>query len=138
MNSLRALFAVLVIGCSMNSVYATEIELPKELIQKDQIGEDWTYIQTTNGIAVSYSVVVIEDERFLSIQFENTNAEAVDFIWSLLHHNSAVTITIDGMIESIVQLKSNDTETVNGTYLIEMKSDDELSDFVVLIKPTKR
>lgn len=137
MNSLRAISAALVIGCSINSVYATDIELPKELIQHDQVGYDWTFIQHVNGIAISYSMIELNDERFLSIQFENTNQNDVDFIWSMTKNNSQIRITADEMIESRVQLTSNTSEIVDGIYLIEMTSDDQFSDFVVSIQPTK-
>lgn len=137
MNSLRAISAALVIGCSVNSVSAADIGHPQELIQNDQIGQDWTFIQQISGIAVSYSVVVLNDERFLSIQFENTNPEAIDFIWSMTKNNASIRITEDEMIESRIQLTSYTSEVVDGTYLIEMTSEDQFSDFIVSIKPTK-
>lgn len=137
MNSLRAISAALVIGCSVNSVSATDIERPQELIQVDQIGQDWTFIEQINGIAVSYSMIVLNDERFLSVQFENTNPETVDFIWSMTKNNASIRITGDEMIESRIQLTSYTSEIVDGTYLIEMTNEDQFSDFIVSIKPTK-
>lgn len=130
---------IVVLLTSLSSWQAKANEFPP--IDKTFLCEtvdEWTEISQISGITISYSLVRVEDERFLSIQFENTNNQDVDFIWTLLNQNSAVTITTDGMIESIVQLASNETKIVNGTYLIEMKSDEDFSDFVVLIKPNKR
>lgn len=137
MNSLRAISAALVIGCSVNSVYASDIELPQESIQTDQIGHDWTFIQQVNGVAISYSMTELNGVRFLSVQFENTNAESVDFIWSMTKNNSPIRITADEMTEARAQLTSRTSEIIDGTYLIEMAGEDRFSDFVVSIQPTK-
>ena len=71
------------------------------------------------------------------MKFENTNTEAVDFIWSMTKNNASILITADEMIESRVQLNSSASEIVDGTYLIAMTDEDQFADFTISIQPTK-
>ena len=137
-NSLIATTTAIVIGSGVQSAYATEPIPSQKISQHDKIDFDWSLVQEINGISISFSVMDLGDERFLSVKFENTNTKAVDFIWSLTKNNSAVVITADEMIESIVRLEPYQSEIVEGTYLIELSEGDQLSDFVVSIQPTKR
>lgn len=137
MKWLGAISAAFLIGSSGNSVYANETEIPQEIIQTQAISNDWTFIQQVNGIAVYYSIIQLGDERFLSIQFENTSAHAVDFIWSMTKHNSPIAVTIDEMLESRVQLTPYASEIIEGTSLIEITDADQFTDFIVSILPTK-
>lgn len=136
-KSLFALSFALVMGSATQSAYAIETVPSQNTTQNDQIGKDWTFVQQVNGISVSYSMEVIGQERFLSVKFENTNSEAIDFIWSMTKNNASIQITADEMIESKVQLNSFASEIVDGTYLIELTSEDQFSDFIVSIQPTK-
>lgn len=134
-NSLFVL--AIVMGSSVQSAYAVDNVPSQNTTQEDQIGKEWTFIQQVNGISISYSMEFIGQERFLSVQFVNTNSEAIDFIWSMTKNNASIQITADEMIESRVQLNSFASEMVDGTYLIELNDEDQFSDFVVSIQPTK-
>lgn len=136
-NSLFVLSTAIVMGISVQSAYAADSSPSQETTQKDQIGKEWTFVQEVNGITVSYSIEILGQERFLSVKFVNTNSEAIDFIWSMTKNNASIQITADEMIESRVQLNSFDSEIVDGTYLIELTGEDQLSDFIVSIQPTK-
>lgn len=124
-------------GSFVQSAYAVDNVPSQNTTQEDQIGKEWTFIQQVNGISISYSMEFIGQERFLSVQFVNTNSEAIDFIWSMTKNNASIQITADEMIESRVQLNSFASEMVDGTYLIELNDEDQFSDFVVSIQPTK-
>jgi hypothetical protein len=137
-KSLFVVTTAIVMGSAVQSAYAAEHFPPQNITQQDKIGYDWTLIQQIDGISISLSIVDLGDERFLSVKFENTNSEASDFIWSMTKNNSAVVITEDEMMESIVRLESAQSAIVDGTYLIELSEGDQLSDFVVSIQPTKR
>ena len=134
---LLALCAAIVMGSTIPSAFAADNGPSQQISQNDQIGKDWMIMQQVNGITVSYSVEVLGQERFLSVKFENTNVEAVDFIWSMTKNNTSIQITADEMIESRIQLTSSASEIIDGTYLIELTDGDQLSDFIVSIQPTK-
>jgi hypothetical protein len=134
---LLALTTAIVMGSAIQSAYAVDTCPPQEITQNDQIGKDWTFVQQVNGISISYSMIVVDQERFLSVKFENTNSEAIDFVWSMTKNNASIRITADEMIESRVQLNSFASEIVDGTYLIELTDEDQFSDFIVSIQPTK-
>lgn len=136
-KSLFALSAAVVLGSSIQSVYAADVVPSQTITQNDENGNDWTLVQQVNGINISYSTVVLDQERFLSVKFENTNTEAVDFIWSMTKNNASILITADEMIESRVQLNSSASEIVDGTYLIAMTDEDQFADFTISIQPTK-
>ncbi|MDG1333593.1 MAG: hypothetical protein P8P74_14750 [Crocinitomicaceae bacterium] len=136
-NSLFAVSTALVMGSSIHSSYAAELEPSQTITQEDQIGKDWTFVQLIDGISISYSTIAVGQERFLSVKFENTNSEATDFVWSMTKNNASIRITADEMIESRVQLTSFASEIVDGTYLIELNDEDQFSDFIVSIKATK-
>lgn len=136
-KSLFAVSAAVFIGCSMNLASAGTQQHPIQTIQNELAQNDWAVVQEINGIQVSLSIVSVDQERFLSIQFLNTNAESTDFIWSMTKNNTPVIITADEMIESRIQLEANASETVDGTYLIYLNDTDQISDFTISIKPTK-
>ncbi len=136
-KSLFVVSAAIFIGCSTSLAHTSVNEQPVRIIQNEQPQNDWTVVQEINGVEVSMSIVSVEQERFLSVQFLNTNAESTDFIWSLTKNSNAVIITADEMIESRIQLEANASQTVDGTYLIYLNDADQISDFAVSIKPTK-
>ena len=136
-NSLFAISTAIVLGGTIQSAYAVDESPSQKTTQNDQIGKDWTLVQQVDGISIYYSLETIGQERFLSVKFENTNSESADFIWSMTKNNQMLRITADEMGEDRVQLDSRATEVVDGSYLIELSNDDQLSDFIVSIKPTK-
>ena len=143
LNSLRAAFVALVMGCSVNSVSAAEVVHPQTLnfLLKDQIGQNWTFIENINGINVSYSVIELDDKRFLSIQFENSNTQALDFIWSMTKNDSPVMITSDEMNEARIHLDAHASEQFDGSYIIELGADDAFSAYatsITIINPIER
>jgi len=137
LNTLLILPAALVLGLSCQSALAANHELSTVIIPKDKIDPDWTFIQSEHGISVSYSINTIGEEQFLTIQFENTSNNAIDFVWSMTKNNELVQITADEMSESRIQLAPNHTEIHDGTYLISINGSDEFSDFRITIQPTK-
>lgn len=136
-KSLFALSIAVVMGSTISSAYAADSGPSQHISQNDQIGKDWTFVKQVNGISISYAIEFLGDERFLSVKFENTNSEAVDFIWSMTKNNASIRITADEMIESRIQLTSSASEIVDGTYLIELTDEDQFSDFIISIQPTK-
>ncbi len=136
-RSLFALSAAMLVGCTLNFAHASAVAHPNHLIQNDEPKNAWILVQEVNGVQVSFSIVSVDQERFLSVQFVNTNAESTDFIWSMTKNTTPVIITTDEMIESRIQLAANATETVDGTYLIYLDDADQLSDFVISIQPSK-
>lgn len=136
-KSLFALSAAMLMGCTLNFAHASAVAHPNHLIQNDEPQNTWTLVQESYGVQVSFSIVSVEQERFLSVQFVNTNAESTDFIWSMTKNTTPVIITADEMIESRIQLAANATETVDGTYLVYLDDADQLSDFVISIQPSK-
>lgn len=135
-KSLFAVTTALVLGGSISSAYAVDHVPSQKISQNDKTGYDWTLVQEIDGISISFSTVTIDQERFLAVKFENTNAETADFIWSMTKNNESIVITEDEMIESIVRLSASESEIVDGSYLIELSDADQFSDFTVSIKST--
>lgn len=136
-NSLFALSAALVMGSTIQSVYAADQGPSQTITLEDQISQDWTFVQQIDGISISFSTIIVDEVRFLSVKFENTSSENADFIWSMTKNNEMLRITEDEMAEARVELHSMKSEIYDGSYLIELTDDDQFSDFIVSIKPTK-
>lgn len=136
-KSLFVLSTAIVMGSTIQSACATE-HVPSQTITQDNLFVSaWEFIQEIDGVSVFYRTVTVAEEQFLSVKFENTNSETVDFIWSMTKNNATIRITADEMIESRVQLDSSTYKVYDGGYLIELTDEDQFSDFVVSIKPTK-
>lgn len=136
-NSLFALCTALVMGSTIQSVYAADQAPTQTIAFDDEIGENWTFVQQIDGISVSFTTISVDQEQFLAVKFENTTSEAVDFIWSMTRNNEMLRITEDEMAEARVQIPSSESEIYDGSYLIELTDEDQLSDFVISIKSTK-
>ena len=136
-KSLFAVTTVLVLGSTIPSAYAADNVPSQNISQTDKTEYDWTVMQEIDGISISYSTVAIGQERFLAVKFDNTKSEAIDFIWSMTKNDASIRITADEMIESRIQLTSYASEIVDGTYLIELTNEDQFSDFIISIQPTK-
>lgn len=136
-NSLRAIVAMSILGFSISPAGAYENLPQTEISPNDKISQDWTPIRVENGIAISYTSIFIDGEQYLSIQFENTTATDVDFIWSMTKNATQLRITEDEMAESRVQIPSHSGVIYDGAYLIPMTNTDQYSDFTITLQPTK-
>ena len=107
-------------------------------IQTELDTDDWTLVRTDQGIQISYAIISVKGEHFLSIRFENTAAQPVDFVWSMTKDGIPLQITADEMTESRVHLQAAATEVIDGSYLIPCATDDNLSDFNLVLQTIKR
>ncbi|XOV66654.1 MAG: hypothetical protein ACFHU9_13595 [Fluviicola sp.] len=135
-NALTAA-TLLVVSCSVDSAHASNGEKFNAPVMKDVPAQKWTFINETHGIRASLSIADIKGERFLSIQLENTTSEDLKLILSLTKNNETVIITQDEMSEAYIQLNAESTHILDGTYLIYLSEEDQISDFNITINPTK-
>jgi hypothetical protein len=122
---------------SMLAANASNSEKINMSIVEDIPTEKWTLVKETNGVQASLSITNIKGERFLSVKLENTTSENFNLILSLIKNNETVIITHDEMIEAHIQLGAEATHILDGTYLIYLAKEDQISDFNITINPTK-
>jgi hypothetical protein len=135
-NALTAA-TLLVMSCSLNSAHASNSGKHHASVLKDVPAQKWTLVQEAHGIQASLSITDIKGERFLSIQLENTTSEDLKLIVSLAKNNETVIITQDEMSEAYIQLNAESTHILDGTYLIYLSEEDQISDFNITMNPTK-
>jgi len=129
---------ILVMGCSTMAATASIGNQTNTTTQDDVPGQKWTLVQEINGVQVSLSIATIDNERFLSIQFENTTSQTVDLICSVSKDDAAIQITPDEMTEARIQLNPNANQVIDGTYMIYLSEEDQISDFTISLKENKR
>lgn len=135
-NVLTAI-TLLSMNFSMLAANASNSEKINTSIVEDIPTEKWTLVKETNGVQASLSITNIKGERFLSVKLENTTSENFNLIFSLIKNNETVIITHDEMIEAHIQLGPEATHILDGTYLIYLDEEDQISDFNITINPTK-
>lgn len=135
-NVLTAI-TLLSMNFSMLAANASNSEKINTSIVEDIPTEKWTLVKETNGVQASLSITNIKGERFLSVKLENTTSENFNLIFSLIKNNETVIITHDEMIEAHIQLGAEATHILDGTYLIYLDEEDQISDFNITINPTK-
>lgn len=135
-NVLTAI-TLLSMNFSMLAANASNSEKINTSIVEDIPTEKWTLVKETNGVQASLSITNIKGERFLSVKLENTTSEDFNLIFSLIKNNETVIITHDEMVEAHIQLGAEATHILDGTYLIYLDEEDQISDFNITINPTK-
>ena len=134
----RYLLAACLLGVFAMPVNANALENTSSSNEIVQPSDEWQHAQTLHGISISFSKIELKGEYFLSVRFENTTENQVDFIWSLEQNHERLMITSDEMSEAIVSLAAGKTVAFDGSYLIPMGSSADFSQFIVNIQPTQR
>ncbi len=134
----RYLLSACLLGVFALPVSANALENTSCSNEIVQPSDEWQPAQTLHGISISFSKIELKGEYFLSIRFENTTEDQVDFTWSLEQNHERLMITSDEMSEARVSLASGKSVAFDGSYLIPMGSGDNFSQFTVNIQPTQR
>lgn len=130
---LRLFIIVLITSLSSLQVMANEPIQTDQISPCETVGE-WTQISEEKSISISYASISCDGETYLAIQFENTSAAPINFVWSLTQNSERLRITEDEMQEAMIHLDSNGNQVYKGTYLVSINSEEDFSDFKVSIQ----
>lgn len=127
---------LMLMSCFFNPVFASN-GYHQTTFENTTPETEWTFVQEINGIQISLSISHVQEERFLSVQLVNTTSEDFALTLSLMKGDEMLFITHDEMKETQLQLKGHETHTIDGTYLIYISEEDQISDFKIALTSTK-